>query len=257
MKESSLKKQLIVVIIAEGLNEISSRKTTVLHTVSGIPIIVRLVLEVLKMETRKIFIIAGKNRLNIENELRDYIDMYKVEFISQGELLGTGHAIMICYDKLKRYNHANVLLLPGTAPFIDKELMEDMVTDLENIRICIGKLPDPGLLDRVKIQDKRFKKIINYDNCTRDDLKIKSFHTGIYAIDVLLLCKYIHKIDSNNRKKEYLLSDIVDIIRNYENIPIKIYKIPSKEQIKIMTVNTEKELDEMDCYSNALDIVHK
>ena len=51
MKESSLKKQLIVVIIAEGLNEISSRKTTALHTVKGIPIKVREIFLALKIES--------------------------------------------------------------------------------------------------------------------------------------------------------------------------------------------------------------
>ena len=48
--------------------------------------------------------------------------------------------------------------------------------------------------------------------------------------------------------------NIVELIKIYENADVEMYKIPESEQIKIMGVNNPKELKELNCYAEALDL---
>ncbi len=255
MRDSTLPKQLIVVIMAGGLGKrMESDIPKVLHKISNKPMIIKIIQEALKLEPRKICIIVGKYRLIIENAIREYGLYYNVEFISQGEPMGTGHALMVCSERLKRFNHANVLILSGDVPLITKDIMKKMIKNVDNIKICIGKLRDASGYGRVKIENKKFVKIIEDKDCNEKELKLKHFNAGIYCIDILLLCKYIYKINNNNAQKEYYLTDIVELIKIYENVDVEMYKIPESEQIKIMGVNNPKELKELNCYAEALDL---
>ena len=255
MKDSTLPKQLIVVIMAGGLGKrMESDIPKVLHKVANKPMIVRIIQEALKLEPRKICVVVGKYSLMIAEVIREYGLYSDVELINQGEPMGTGHALMVSCERLKRFNHANVLILSGDVPLITKDIMKKMVKNVDNIKICIGKLRDASGYGRVKIEDKKFVKIIEHKDCNEKELKIKHFNTGIYCIDVLLLCKYIYKLDNNNVQREYYLTDIVELIKIYENIDVEMYKIPESDQIKVMGVNNPKELKEINCYAEAVDL---
>ena len=49
---------------------------------------------------------------------------FSVESVFQAERLGTGHAVMMAKDFLKKHS-GNVVILNGDAPFMDSKTIED------------------------------------------------------------------------------------------------------------------------------------
>lgn len=250
-------KQLIITILAEELDGIEDEEPLiVLKKVSETPIIVRLIHEMQKLKPRKIFVVVGKNEFKIKDVLKDYIPIHSVEIINQGELNGSGYAIEIIKNKLKKYNHSNVLILKGNIPLFSKVIVSSMLEKQDKVQVCIGKMSNPGKKDRVVLKDNKLKRIININECGEEEMKLKYYHTGIYLIDNIILCKYIENIKNNNNKFKYYLSDIVELIKNYENIPIEINKISSTEHIQIMPIMNNEDLKEVDCYVGALECIY-
>jgi len=250
-------KQLVITILAEDLDGIEDKEgLIVLKRISETPMIVRLIHEMQKLNPRKIFIVTGKNEILIKDVLREFMPIHSVEFINQGELNGSGYAIENLKNKLKKYNYSNVLILKGNVPLFSKAIVSSMLERQDKVQVCIGKMQNPGRKDRVVIKDNKLKKIININDCKEEEMKIKYYHTGIYLIDNMILCKYVDYIKNNNSKFKYYLSDIIEIIKNYENIAIQMNKIGPTEHIQIMPIIKNDDLKEIDCYVGALECIY-
>jgi bifunctional UDP-N-acetylglucosamine pyrophosphorylase/glucosamine-1-phosphate N-acetyltransferase len=54
--------------------------------------------------------------------------------------------------------------------------------------------------------------IVEEKEATLEQKQIKEINTGLYAVDNQLLFKALDKIDNNNSKNEYYLTDIVKVL---------------------------------------------
>ena len=73
-------------------------------------------------------------------------------------------------------------------------------------------------------------------------LSILKINCGIYAFNTEILCKWLPFITNNNKKHEYYLTDIVEIIKREENIDIEMYDLPTEKMIEVIGVNTIEQL---------------
>lgn len=246
-----MEKQLLVVIMCAGEGtrmDINNPKE--ICEVGGRPILSRIINEVSQLNPRKIIVIVGKHEYTIKQKIRPFVDLNNIDFINQGQPLGTGHAILTAHNKLKKFNHANVLVIPGDIPFIRKDILRDVSTNVRYAKIAISKMDNKKDYDMVHLIKNEFKGITHYfDNSSN---KSKFYDTGIYVIDVLLLCKYILDIDYNNKPKEYILNDIFSLINKNENVPIDIYKVKDTEQIRVRGIKSIKTLDDITQYMSEL-----
>ena len=69
---------------------------------------------------------------------------------------------------------------------------------------------------------------------------------GLYAFNCDILCKYLPYINNNNAQNEYYLTDIIEIIKNKENINIYMHIIPYNNHYEIMGVNTQEQLKSLE-----------
>ncbi len=63
----------------------------------------------------------------------------------------------------------------------------------------------------MSIEIGRVQKIIEENDCTHEELAIKSVNAGIYALKSEILNNSIPKLDNNNAQKEYYLTDIIEM----------------------------------------------
>jgi UDP-N-acetylglucosamine diphosphorylase/glucosamine-1-phosphate N-acetyltransferase len=247
--------QLTVTIMAAGEGKrMNSTIPKVLHLFKGIPMLIRIILEVIKLEPMKIIIITGKYDLLIKSTIKEYFegvnqDTYKkLIFIKQEIPNGTGDAIKCT---LNNYDEdENVLILNGDTPLLTIVLLNKFLEDNHCIsaKLLVSSLEYPYGYGRIIYdENNNFIEIKEEKDCNENQKKINIINAGIYLFKSELLKKYIPMIENNNAQKEYYLTDIVKIIRNNDsNINIATYLIDEELKYQIHGVNTQQELKDLE-----------
>ena len=235
----------IVIILAGGLGKrMESDLPKVCHKFNSVPMIVRVMSESLKTNPLKIFIIVGKYKNVIKETLNKYniIENQSYEFVIQNEALGTGHAVLCAREKLLNFKNINTIILCGDIPLIDNILISKIASNVKDIKCLTTKYEDPKTYGRIIRKNGYFEKIIEFKDCTEDEKKIKEVNCGIYCINSNLLVKYLPMINNNNKQNEYYLTDIIELIKQNENINIDTLILSEDKQHLVEGINSKDEL---------------
>uniref|UniRef100_A0A6C0BTH1 UDP-N-acetylglucosamine diphosphorylase n=1 Tax=viral metagenome TaxID=1070528 RepID=A0A6C0BTH1_9ZZZZ len=252
-----IEKQKIIIIMAGGNGtRMKSSLPKVLHKVDGIPMIVKIIHEALLLSPRKIFIVVGRHRLLIENNIKEHIDITNIHFVDQLNPLGTGHAIMTCRKYLIKYNYSDVLILSGDVPCITSNTMNKMFRNMHKCKIAVFEKENPHGYGRIITKNSKFVKIVEELDASNEEKKVNIVNCGLYCFDSVTLCKYLPFLKNNNKKGEYYLTDIIEIIKKYEQINIDMYNIPLVKYIEVTGVNTPEELSEINKYVETLKLAY-
>lgn len=244
-------RDLIVLIMAGGLGKrMESDLPKVLHQINYKPMIVHIIKKTLLLSPFKIGIIVGIHKDIIINTIKKYISSNtinnKLIFIDQPKSLGTGHAIQCCREYLLQHIEKNVLILSGDVPLISYKTMNNIISNNFSVNLLIAIFKNPTGYGRIICDNNnKFIKIIEEKDCLDIEKTIKTINTGIYSISSKLLCKYLPLLSNNNAQQEYYLTDIIEIIKNNENININMITIPDDKQYEIIGVNTKSQLLEL------------
>jgi UDP-N-acetylglucosamine diphosphorylase/glucosamine-1-phosphate N-acetyltransferase len=237
--------ELVITIMAAGEGKrMNSDIPKVLHNFQNVPMLVRIILEVIKINPKKIIIITGKYDELIKKTIKNYLekeDIYsKILFVNQKIPNGTGDAIKSTLDYYS--DNENVLILNGDMPLISSLLLKKIIkVDIPSL--VVGKLDNPYGYGRIIYdKDNNFSEIKEEKDCNEDEKKIDLVNVGIYFLNSMLLKKYIPLIHNNNKQNEYYLTDIVKIIKDKTNIKINTYIIEKELEYQIYGINTKDEL---------------
>jgi bifunctional N-acetylglucosamine-1-phosphate-uridyltransferase/glucosamine-1-phosphate-acetyltransferase GlmU-like protein len=262
---------LTVTIMAAGEGKrMNSNIPKVLHLFKGIPMLIRIILEVFKLNPNKIIVITGKYHDLIKETIDKYFEYSKdntmnlskhsgdkelfsgtlvkenIIYVQQKNPIGTGEAIKCTLNNYS--NNENVLILNGDMPLITSSLLEKFIEyKLNNNKIMVAKLDNPFGYGRILYDNQNnFIGIKEEKDCNIEEKNIKIINVGIYFFHSLILKKYIPLIDNNNMQNEYYLTDIIKVIKyDKENLSennIYTYCIEEKFKYQIMGVNTKDEL---------------
>ena len=238
---------LNIVILAGGLGKrMNSTLPKVLHKVDDIPMLVRIIIEAGKLNPDNIFIIVGKYKDIIQQNISEYINLveYKIKFVLQETALGSGHAVNCSReDLLKLEKDAKILILCGDTPLIKYETINDFVNINSHANVMVTKLNDPTGYGRIIELDNKFVEIKEDKDCNLEEKNIDKVNCGMYVVRNYLLCKYLPCITNTNSQNEYYLTDIIKIIKeNEKGIDINIFEIQKEKQHEILGVNTSEQL---------------
>jgi bifunctional N-acetylglucosamine-1-phosphate-uridyltransferase/glucosamine-1-phosphate-acetyltransferase GlmU-like protein len=253
-----MEKQLIIIIMAGGSGtRMDSHKDShaVIEEVGDVPIVVRIINEAARLLPRKLFVVVNENELKVRECVRKYAAIDDVEFINQGPSLGTGHAINMCRSKLRRYNNAQTLIIPGNMALITTQIMTDIVSQPGDIKIPYIITGTPLDQDRIKIVKNKFSKVITRGECCAKDLVLDSVCTGIICSDNMMLVSNIQFIQECYNSIEDHVVEVVNIIKKRETADIVLIKIPIIEHIKVKCIRTQEELIDINNYVDALSLI--
>ena len=231
---------LVVTIMAAGEGKrMNSNIPKILHQFKGIPMLIRIITEVLKINPSKIIIITGKYDILIKETIQNYIENYdNLVFIKQNIPHGTGDAIKCTLNEYNDDDH--VLILNGDMPLIQSNLLNKFINDFSQAKLLVAKLENPFGYGRILYNNNKFIGIKEEKDCDLIEKEIDIVNVGIYFFKSFILKKYIPLIDNNNIQNEYYLTDIVKIIKN--DINIDTYLIEEELKYQILGVNTQQEL---------------
>lgn len=239
----------IIVIMAGGLGKrMFSDIPKVLHEIGGEPMLVRVLRQAIKLNPYKILLVVGKYKEIIEETISKYISIHNICFIDQSEARGTGHAIMCCRETLLTIPGSNVLILSGDTPLVRSNTMESLLDNVKSVNVTVTNMEDPYGYGRIIENNNVFEKIVEEKDCSDEERKVKKINCGMYVFNNNLLCKYLPYLTNNNAQKEYYLTDMIQIIKEHEQIVIDTYEISKKQQHEIKGVNTKEQLMEVEQY---------
>lgn len=229
--------QLKALILAAGKGtRMKSELPKVIHTVNGIPMVQKIIKELEKINIEENILILGHKKEEILKKIGE------VSYVVQEEQLGTGHAIMQAKEKLKDYE-GDVMILCGDTPLLKSSTLENMYNYHKNnnctTTVLTAVYENPFGYGRIVKENGNVIGIVEEKEASDEIKKIKEVNAGVYCCNAKELFKALDKIDNNNEKGEYYLTDIIGI-QVKEGKKVSSFVLENSEEI--LGVNSKVEL---------------
>lgn len=219
-----------ILILAAGLGKrMKSPLPKVLHDVCGESMLIALLRSVARaVPAADIGIVVGHGREKVETVVRSAIGSIpalgelKIEFITQAEQRGTGHAVREAmaaeWGSSRLSRKFSVTVLPGDSPLIPATLVAAMMAPLEKgaaLRLLTCALPDPKGYGRIIRAGGRatgaLLRIVEERDATPKEKAIREVAASIYTFDPVFLAASLPKLKDANAQGEFYLTDLVAI----------------------------------------------
>ncbi|MEO5772831.1 MAG: bifunctional UDP-N-acetylglucosamine diphosphorylase/glucosamine-1-phosphate N-acetyltransferase GlmU [Sphingomicrobium sp.] len=201
-----------VVILAAGQGtRMRSDTHKVLHPIARRPMLLHLLDRVQRLGARKIVVVLGKGREQVEAALTGT----DVQTAHQAEQKGTGHAVQQAAKALEGFS-GPVLILYGDTPFVEAATLSSMLEWLDGEGepgvVVLGSCPaDPMAYGRIIAVGDRILKMVEYKDATEEERAVRLCNSGMMAVGAADLWRWLEKVGNSNAAGEYYLPDIVNI----------------------------------------------
>ena len=238
-----------IIILAAGKGtRMKSDLPKVLHKLHGKTMIDRVFDTSKQVAKNNIIFVLGYKADLVKNSIKENLDK-NVFFAIQKKLDGTGSAVKSAIPFLKE-NTKDVLILCGDVPLISEKSLKDFIkTHIKKnnvLSVLATKAKNPTGYGRIiKNAKNELVAIIEETDASIDEKKIDIINTGIYCIKKDFLVQAIEKIKSNNKQKEFYLTDIIEIA--FKNNKKQGFII-SKNCNEFAGVNTLHDLERLQCH---------
>ncbi len=209
----------------------------VIHKVNGIPMISKIISVLNGLEPEENILILGHKKeevLKVVGEETDYV--------VQTEQLGTGHAVIQAKEKLADYD-GDVMVLCGDTPLLREETLRDLYNFHKEsgavTTILTSIYENPFGYGRIVKEDGLVKAIVEEKEATPEVKKIKEVNAGVYCFNSRELFSALAKINNNNEKGEYYLTDVIGIQVGEGK---KVQSFVLEDNMEILGVNSKVEL---------------
>ncbi|WCL55141.1 bifunctional UDP-N-acetylglucosamine diphosphorylase/glucosamine-1-phosphate N-acetyltransferase GlmU [Gimibacter soli] len=207
------KNHTAAIILAAGKGtRMKSGLHKVLHPIGGLPMVSHLLGTLDGLSPERRIVVVGSLQEQVEAALPG------LEFVTQAEQLGTGHAVMVCREALKDFA-GDVIVLFGDVPFTPLNVMQEMMAARASSAnpgiVVLGFEPaDPARYGRlVRGGDGTLERIVEYKDATEEERAITLCNSGMMVIDGNKLFGWLDKLSNANAAGEYYLTDLVAAAR--------------------------------------------
>jgi bifunctional UDP-N-acetylglucosamine pyrophosphorylase/glucosamine-1-phosphate N-acetyltransferase len=236
---------ITVVILAAGLGtRMKSKQAKVLHQAGGMPLVEHVVGTALALAPpERIFLVVGHQA----GEVQAAVAHRGIQFVLQAEQCGTGHALLVCRERLAG-QQGHLLVLYGDCPLLTAGTLRQLVEAQERgqaaATLITTVLEDPTGYGRIlRNENGTLQAIVEQKAATPEQLAVREINSGIYCFRAGLLWKHIGEIQPNNAAHEYYLTDIAEIFRRAGHFTQPLGLADSSE---VLGINTRAELARVD-----------
>jgi bifunctional UDP-N-acetylglucosamine pyrophosphorylase/glucosamine-1-phosphate N-acetyltransferase len=198
---------LSIVILAAGQGtRMRSGLPKVLHPLGGQPLLGHVIACAHALAADAIHVVIGHGAELVRTAFADA----GVNWVLQGEQLGTGHAVAQAMPGIPD-NHV-VLVMYGDVPLIQKSTLEPLCVTAEQgfVGVLTAELPDPTGYGRILHHaDGSISGIVEQKDASDSERKICEINTGFIAAPAAALRRWVTALDNRNAQGEFYLTDIV------------------------------------------------
>ncbi len=206
---------LTVAILAAGKGtRMASTLPKVLHKLSGKTLLQRVINSCNELKPDKIFIIVGHKSKEVEDSV---LKNKNIHFIVQNPQKGTGHAIQVLSQQVKKHD-GKLMVLNGDVPLIKAETLKGLIKYHESktadVSLITSRKNNPHGYGRVFTENNLIERIVEEKDCNKHERSNLLTNAGIYCFSWKRLSKIINTLKSNNKQKEIYLTDTIALLKN-------------------------------------------
>ncbi len=251
-------KNISTIILAAGKGtRMKSQKLKVLHPVGGKTLIEHSVGIAYKIKSQDVTIVVPGGEANELTSLRAHeltkvLEKsterlaIKIDQAVQDKQLGSGHALK-CGLGASKIKSGTVVVLNADMPFVQPKSIQRLINSCHQKKAVMGllsvKIDGPSSFGRI-LRDEQGSVLAIVENkgATREQKKITEFNMGIYVFDEKFLNASIGKLKTNNKQKEYYLTDLVKIaVKSKKKVVAHIVS----DAVEGLGVNSQVELNQL------------
>ena len=158
-------------------------------------------------------IVIGHAKEQVEASIRASFAHSNIQFATQEEQLGTGHALKIYFEAFpSAWENKYTLISCADTPLITKAIYHRMLKHLlDNKLDAVGAsffTEDPTGYGRIEHGNPGFS-IIEEKDANSDQKSIKEVNSGVYLMRTSYIKGHLAKLSSNNKSGEFYLTDLL------------------------------------------------
>jgi bifunctional UDP-N-acetylglucosamine pyrophosphorylase/glucosamine-1-phosphate N-acetyltransferase len=238
---------LSIVILAAGQGKrMKSDLPKVLQPLAGKPLLRHVIDTACTLQPVSLHVVYGHGGDIVRGALAD---APVSSWCLQAEQLGTGHAVQQALPAL--HDGELALILYGDVPLVSADTLRSLVAlaGPKTMSLLTVMLEDPTGYGRI-VRDARGKvrRIVEQKDATARERKIREGNTGLMAVPVKWLRRWLGKLKNSNAQGEYYLTDIIAMaVRD----KVAIAPLVSPTMAEVLGINDKQQLAEVEAHYRA------
>ena len=237
---------LHVVVLAAGRGRrMNSDLPKVLHEVAGRPLVAYVVECALGLDADSIHMVVGEGG----DLVRSLFSDLRVEWVLQGDLLGTGHALDQAMPGIP--DDATVLVLNGDVPLISADTLRKAVLAAASggLVVVTAEMEDSAGYGRIlRDETGQVLRIVEERDADDRQREVREIYGGMLAAPARRLRGWLSRLDNDNLQGEYYLTDVVSLAVEDS---IDVVGVPVSSPEEVMGVNDRVQLARLERHAQA------
>ncbi|MFH1435398.1 MAG: NTP transferase domain-containing protein [Pseudomonadota bacterium] len=222
----------IILAAGEG-TRMKSGYPKVLHGILGVPMIFRVVQSVLALGSIPVTLVTGHGNQLVSKEINKRFQGKNIRFALQSQRLGTGHAVQTALKSVPPHAQ-EILVTMGDMPLISSQtyskLIEATRKNKTAITVATATMENPAGLGRImRAFSGKLIGIREDRDSTGKERAIREINAGVYCFSGPFLRSHINRLSNKNSKREYYLTDLIEIAASNPSGPVESVSISPEE----------------------------
>ena len=233
------KKTAFIILAAGKGKRIKTKVDKVLLPIAGLPMIQHIIRTVSLIRPNQIIPVISPRMSDLQKSLTG------IRCAIQKKQKGTADAVVAAQSLLRRFK-GNIVVLCADTPFVSANTLRSLLRQLERNRghdlVILGtKAKNARQYGRILTDDQgKPRKIVESLDMSSSESKASLCNSGIIAAKSKVLFNLLRLVKNKNAKREYYLTDIVEIARN-QGRHVGLMKAAEDE---VMGINSPEDLVE-------------
>ena len=230
-----------LVLAAGQGTRMNSDLAKVLHPMAGEPLLAHVLHTLERLGVGRVLVVIGHQRERVREMFADA----EVEWVTQTEQRGTGHAVLMAGPELEDFE-GSLLVVCGDTPLLRAAtlhaLLEGHRASGAAVTVLSMRLPDATGYGRIiRRPDGSIDTIVEHRDATPAQRAVDEVNSGIYVFDYAALVTVLSELTAHNSQGEYYLTDTVSLLQRAGR---KAAVVCAADHRELLGINTLEQLAE-------------